>query len=42
VPVVPARVLVIGLDAADPRLMCELARDGRLPNIAALLRATSR
>lgn len=38
-PVVPARVLVVGLDAADPNLVCELARDGRLPNIAALLRA---
>jgi predicted AlkP superfamily phosphohydrolase/phosphomutase len=39
VPVVPARVLAVGLDAADPHLVCELARDGRLPNIASLLRA---
>ena len=37
-PVVPARVLAVGLDAADPRLICDLARDGRLPNIAELLR----
>ncbi|MGH8983180.1 MAG: alkaline phosphatase family protein [Acidimicrobiia bacterium] len=34
----PARALVVGLDAADPSLMCELAREGGLPNIAALLR----
>ncbi len=34
----PARVLVVGFDAADPALMRELARQGRVPNIAALLR----
>ena len=34
-----ARVLVVGLDAADPQLMCELARNGDLPNTAALLDA---
>jgi predicted AlkP superfamily phosphohydrolase/phosphomutase len=28
---------MIGLDAADPGLVCALADDGRLPNIAALL-----
>jgi predicted AlkP superfamily phosphohydrolase/phosphomutase len=35
---VSARVVLVGLDAADPSLMCDLALDGRLPNIAALLR----
>jgi predicted AlkP superfamily phosphohydrolase/phosphomutase len=34
---VTARVLVVGLDAADPRLMCELACNGDLANTAALL-----
>ncbi|HEX6310138.1 MAG TPA: alkaline phosphatase family protein [Acidimicrobiia bacterium] len=34
----PARVVVVGLDAADPDLMCELAREGRLPHTAELLR----
>jgi predicted AlkP superfamily phosphohydrolase/phosphomutase len=38
VPRVPARVLVVGLDAADPSLVCELASAGRLPTIASLLR----
>jgi len=35
---VPARVLVIGLDAADPGLVRGLAGADRLPNIASLLR----
>jgi predicted AlkP superfamily phosphohydrolase/phosphomutase len=35
---VPARVLLVGLDAADPGLVSELCGAGRLPNIASLLR----
>ena len=31
-------MLVVGLDAADPGLVCELAGAGRLPTIASLLR----
>ena len=34
-----ARVLVVGLDAADPHVMCELAHEGELPTVAALLEA---
>jgi predicted AlkP superfamily phosphohydrolase/phosphomutase len=34
-------VLVVGLDAADPGLVRELAAAGRLPNIGALLRETA-
>lgn len=33
----PARVVVIGLDAADPGVMCDLARRGALPTVAAML-----
>ncbi len=33
----PARVLLVGFDAADPELVVELARTGRLPTVASLL-----
>lgn len=33
----PARVLVVGLDAVDPQVVRELAGAGRMPNVAALL-----
>ncbi|MFI5046986.1 MAG: alkaline phosphatase family protein [Acidimicrobiia bacterium] len=35
-----ARVMLIGLDAVDPTLFCELAGRGELPNTAALLAAS--
>lgn len=34
----PARVLLVGLDAADPSVVRDLADAGRMPNVSALLR----